>query len=89
MKTKIRLGKFNKQYNNRIKYNTMKKINNKIKEILNEKLLKSLRYNLQDKNINKTAFNIPLKTIWTKIDNNVNTSIQRQINMDFYNKLYE
>ena len=67
----------------------MKKINNKIKEILNEKLLKSLRYNLQDKNINKTAFNIPLKTIWTKIDNNVNTSIQRQINMDFYNKLYE
>lgn len=64
----------------------MKKINNKIKEILNEKLLKSLRYNLQDKNINNTAFNIPLKTIWTKIDNNVNTSIQRQINMDFYNK---
>lgn len=67
----------------------MKKINNKIKEILNEKLLKSLRYNLQDKNINNKAFNIPLKTIWTKIDNNVNTSIQRQINMDFYNKLYE
>ena len=64
----------------------MKKINNKIKEILNEQLLKSLRYNLQDKNINNTAFNIPLKTIWTKIDNNVNTSIQRQINMDFYNK---
>lgn len=64
----------------------MKKINNNIKEILNEKLLKSLRYNLQDKNISNTAFNIPLKTIWTKIDNNVNTSIQRQINMDFYNK---